>query len=369
MKQCMHKIETVKVPQGNAFRLLLPFKTARWENNELVPDNIDIRYLEDVVITIDGEVWTDYEMDDRGPIVQIGAEDFNELGAYNAVIEATYAGVAIRGAYYECFTRVEWSFESNVELHLPDSPLVAETSYVYIGITDDQELEALKQQYRNAIAACETARLQYEAAKEAYDEKAEALDDVAKETTSQAILTAVGNIHIDTSDLAKEQTLTAGIQAIIQDLAPKATKTQLDNATAQIIEAISHIDIDTSTLAKEATLTAVQQAVLTALSPKATTSDVNNAKQAILDALGQIQPDDPYSRALAAFFNITAEYDPDYTPLTAAEMIAIARDCQYNVMGTDWPIPTWLPTGVTEAQVESAAEGLGIPYHEPTQTA
>lgn len=59
----------------------------------------------------------------------------------------------------------------------------------------------------------------------------------------------------------------------------------------------------------------------------------------------------------------------EYTALTPAEAIAIARDCQYNVMGTDWPIPTWLPTGVTEAQVESAAEGLGIPYHEPTQTA
>ena len=70
---------------------------------------------------------------------------------------------------------------------------------------------------------------------------------------------------------------------------------------------------------------------------------------------------------LAAFFNITEA--TEYTALTPAEAIAIARDCQYNVMGTDWPIPTWLPTGVTEAQVESAAEGLGIPYHEPTQTA
>ena len=70
---------------------------------------------------------------------------------------------------------------------------------------------------------------------------------------------------------------------------------------------------------------------------------------------------------VADFFNITEA--TEYTALTSAEAIAIARDCQYNVMGTDWPIPTWLPTGVTEAQVESAAEGLGIPYHEPTQTA
>ena len=70
---------------------------------------------------------------------------------------------------------------------------------------------------------------------------------------------------------------------------------------------------------------------------------------------------------LAQFFNITEA--TEYTALTPAEAIAIARDCQYNVMGDDWPIPTWLPTGVTEAQVESAAQGLGIPYHEPTQTA
>ena len=296
MKQCLHKIESVKVPQGNAFRLLLPFKTARWEDAELVPDNIDIRYLTDVTITIDGEPWTDYEMDDRGPIVQIGAEDFNELGAYNAVIEATYAGVPIRGAYYECFTRVEWSFESNVELHLPDSPLVAETSYVYIGITDDQELEALKQQYRNAIASCETARLQYEAAKEAYDEKAEALDDVAKQTT-----------------------LTEGIQSVLQGLAPKATTAQLNTATETLLTAISHIDIDTTTLAKEQTLTNALQSVLTALNPKATTNDVTTAKDAILEALSHISPEDPYSQALAAFFGITPPV-PNAVPMTQQEV-------------------------------------------------
>ena len=268
MKQCLHKIESVKVPQGNAFRLLMPFKTARWENNELVPDNIDIRYLTDVTITIDGEPWTDYEMDERGPIVQIGAEDFNELGAYNAVIEATYAGVAIRGAYYECFTRVEWSFESNVELHLPDSPLVAETSYVYIGITDDQELEELKQQYRNAIASCETARLQYEAAKEAYDEKAEALDDVAKQST------------------------------MLQEFA----------LTLEAIAGI-HIDIPENIATKD-DVTAAKQAILTAIA---------NSKQDILDALGQISPVDEYSQALAAFFNITPPV-PDAVPMTQQEV-------------------------------------------------
>ena len=290
MKQCLHKIESVKVPQGNAFRLLMPFKTARWENNELVPDNIDIRYLTDVTITIDGEPWTDYEMDDRGPIVQIGAEDFNELGAYNAVIEATYAGVAIRGAYYECFTRVEWSFESNVELHLPDSPLVAETSYVYIGITDDQELEALKQQLRNAIAENEAARLAYIAAKEAYDEKAEALDDVAKQST------------------------------MLQEFA----------LTLEAIAGI-HIDIPED-IATEEDVTAAKQAILTAIS---------NSKQAILDALGQIQPDDPYSRAVAAFLGITDAYNPTLTPATDEEIINELETMWEDIFGTaPAPLPS-----------------------------
>ena len=87
----------------------------------------------------------------------------------------------------------------------------------------------------------------------------------------------------------------------------------------------------------------------------------------ISEQLDGLDVHDENAEHLAAFFNITEA--TEYTALTPAEAIAIARDCQYNVMGTDWPIPTWLPTGVTEAQVESAAEGLGIPYHEPTQTA
>lgn len=88
----------------------------------------------------------------------------------------------------------------------------------------------------------------------------------------------------------------------------------------------------------------------------------------VSEKLDELDVHDENAEHLAQFFGLP-EALPEYTALTPAEAIAIARDCQYNVMGTDWPIPTWLPTGVTEAQVESAAEGLGIPYHEPTQTA
>ena len=267
-QDCLCKTKTVKVPRGNAFQLLMPFKTAHWEDESIVPEDLDILSLDNVHITIAGIEWTDLEMDPRGPIVTIGADDFDAAGAYSAEITAEYCGVPIRGAYYECFTRVEWSFESNVELHLPDSPLVAETSYVYIGITDDQELEALKQQYRNAIASCETARLQYEAAKEAYDEKAEALDDVAKQST------------------------------MLQEFA----------LTLEAIAGI-HIDIPED-IATEEDVTAAKQAILTA---------ITNSKQDILTALGQISPVDEYSQALAAFFGITPPV-PNAVPMTQQEV-------------------------------------------------
>ena len=116
-QQCLCKQETVMVPRGNAFQLLMPFKTAHWEDESIVPEDLDILSLDNVHITIAGIEWTDFEMDPRGPIVTIGADDFDAVGAYSAEITAEYCGVPIRGAFFECFTRVEWSFESNVEQH------------------------------------------------------------------------------------------------------------------------------------------------------------------------------------------------------------------------------------------------------------
>ena len=279
MSKCMQH-NTIKVPQGNAWQLLLPLKTAHWSGKDLVTETIDYRALEDVQVLIDGVVWEDWQMTEDGPLCNIPAD--MPLGPHNTVITATYVGVEVKASYFENFTIVAWSFESNVGEHLLDAPLVSEAAYIYVGITDDEELEALKQQYREETAACETARLEYEAAKEEFDEKAEQLDDVAQQTT-----------------------LVDGIASVLQGFAPLATKTQLNTVAQDILTAISHIDIDTTTLAKEQTLTNGIQSILTALNPKATTSDVTAAKQAILDALSHIAPEDPNSKALAEFFGVT----------------------------------------------------------------
>lgn len=73
----------------------------------------------------------------------------------------------------------------------------------------------------------------------------------------------------------------------------------------------------------------------------------------------------PDSELLAEFFGITAA--TQYTALTDAEVIACCRDEQYNVMGDEWPIPAWLPDGLTEQDIQTAATALGITYHAPTE--
>ena len=234
---------TLKVPLGNAFQVLFPVKTAEWKDGERTVEVADVRALTDIVVKVDGEEWQlGWEMDERGPLVNF-PKDSLAKGPHNVEIIADYFGVAIRAAYFECITMVQWSYESNIGNYIIGSPLVAEAAYIYVGITDDEELEALKQQYREATAACETARLAYEAAKEEFDEKAEQLDDVARESTllqkSAAIIEAIAGIHIDIPDNI------------------------------------------------------------------ATKDDVTAAKQAILDALSQIQPEDPNSKALAEFFGVT----------------------------------------------------------------
>ena len=295
---------TLKVPLGNAFQVLFPVKTAEWKDGERTVEVADVRALTDIVVKVDGDEWQDWEMDERGPLVNF-PKDSLAKGPHNVEITADYFGVAIRAAYFECITMVQWSYESNIGNYIIGSPLVAEAAYIYVGITDDEELEQLKQQYRDATAACETARLQYEAAKEEFDEKAEQLDDVAQQTT-----------------------LVEGIASVLQGFAPLATTAQLNTVAQNILTAISHIDIDTTTLAKEQTLTNGIQSILTALNPKATTADVTAAKQAILDALSHISPEDPYSRALAQFFGLPQAL-PEIELATEQEV----KDINDDVMG------------------------------------
>ena len=196
MKECRQF--TVKVTEGNAFQLLLPLRTARWEENNLVVEDIDIMALQVESVTVDGNPWTNYQLEQQGPMLTIPAT--MPLGAHDVIVTATYYGVEVQASYYECFTIVRWSYESNVGNFIPDSPMIGEAAYIYVGITNDAELETLKQQLRDQIIAYKQAEEEAIASKIEFDNKAEKLDDVAQQSTSLQITDKLDNLNIESKD-------------------------------------------------------------------------------------------------------------------------------------------------------------------------
>ena len=201
--KCECKQFTIKVTQGNAWQLLLPLRTAHWEQDKQIVENVDVDALQDIVVYVDGEEWQDWVMDERGPLLTIPAD--MPFGAHNVEMTATYFGVEIRAAYFECFTIVRWSYESNTGQFIPDAPITGEAAYVYIGITDDQEIDALKAELRRKIAAANAAKEQYEAMAQEYAEKIAELDDLATKTD---VTTSTGTTA-DNITTAKNEILAA----------------------------------------------------------------------------------------------------------------------------------------------------------------
>ena len=218
--KCECKQFTIKVTQGNAWQLLLPLRTAHWEQDKQIVENVDVDALQDIVVYVDGEVWQDWVMDERGPLLTIPAD--MPFGAHNVEMTATYFGVEIRAAYFECFTIVRWSYESNTGQFIPDAPITGEAAYVYIGITDDEEIDALKAELRQKIAEANAAKARYEALVEEYAEKIEELDDLATKTD---VTTSTGTtaVNIATNEAHTAQNITTAKDEILAALPQEAS--------------------------------------------------------------------------------------------------------------------------------------------------
>lgn len=193
---------TIKVTEGNEWDLLLQLKTDTYESDQPISGDIDFRALEDVVTTIDGNEWP-HTIEDNGVMLHIPAD--MERGPHNVELTATYFGVEIRAAYFECFTIVKWSYESNVRNFIPEAPQASELAFVYVGITDDAELAALKAELRAEIAEMRAAKEHYEAMVEEYAEKIAELDDLA---TKADVTTSTGTTA-DNITTAKNEILAA----------------------------------------------------------------------------------------------------------------------------------------------------------------
>lgn len=175
----------IKVVEGNDFALLLPLKKRTYAANVPIDEDIDATELQNVVFKIGTREYTP-ELGTDG--VRVVVTDKPARGTYDIVLTATYRGSAIAVTYFEALTIVAWNYQSNAEQYVQGSPIEMQCAYVIGGTLTDAELIALKQQYIAAKEAMQEAQAAAERAKEAYDEKAEMLEDVAQETTSRTIL-------------------------------------------------------------------------------------------------------------------------------------------------------------------------------------
>ena len=180
----------IRITEGNNFSIILPLRSRTYVSTKPIDEDIDPAQLENVVVTFGG---VEYSAQITAQGVQIDLPATLDVGTYNILLTAEYLESSIRAAYESAVTIVPWSAQSTAEQYIAGSPIVLRAAYVLSGALTDAELEALKQEYREKIAEAEQAKEEAEQAKEDFIEKAEQLDDVAKETTSQEIHEIIGD--------------------------------------------------------------------------------------------------------------------------------------------------------------------------------
>lgn len=246
----------IKVVEGNEFALLLTLKKRTFTASRPIDEDIDPTALENCVVKVNGVEYTP-SIDEQGVTVIMPAT--LKRTTYNIELTATYQGSAIRAAYFEAFTIVAWNEQSDAQQYIQGSPVVLEPAYIIGGTLTDAELEQLKQEYREKIAAAEAAKEAADQAKEDFDEKAEALDNldnVAQQGTNA------------NATLTNTQAAAIAANQYGQTINNKIGDPQSGQADT-LFGAIANINIDTSTIAKQgtnasATLTATQTAATNA---------------------------------------------------------------------------------------------------------
>ena len=198
---------TIKITEGNAFTLIFQLKRRSYVAERPIDEDIDVTRLSDVHVTLGG---VEYAPTIETYGVRIDVPATLARGTYDGLLTADYDGNAIHGAYESCVQVVAWNAQSNAQQYILGSPVATKAAYVLGYMPTDAEVEELKQQLREQIAAAEHAEAEAIAEKERYAEAIEHLDDIAQESTLTQgvadIRNDIANIDIDTTTLAKETT-------------------------------------------------------------------------------------------------------------------------------------------------------------------
>lgn len=204
--------KTVKITAGQPFTVFVPLVIL---NADGTKEAVEANTLTDVSVKAQNgarEYTVPANTYDRYLVLQV-SKNLLPVGVYDLIITATLqSGRAFRLAMQEAIGVMSWDWQTNwrdylvgEHIELCDQPFIAGE------FMTDAELEALKQQLREQIAAAEQAEAEAIAEKERYAEAIEHLDDIAQESTLthgvSDIRHDIANIDIDIpSDYAKETT-------------------------------------------------------------------------------------------------------------------------------------------------------------------
>lgn len=204
-------METLKIVKGQPFVLWVPTIMLNADGKQA----IDASTLTNVAVTAGNgckKIDIGYQPFEHWLVLQFGGN--LEVGPYNIRIDGKLeSDREFSLALSKAVEIVNWDKDSNWDrfivgdhVELTDAPFITGTFYT------DAELEALKQEAREKIAEAEQAKADAEAAKQEFIEKAEQLDDVAKETTSQEIKQLIIN-----EGIPRAEVYAAEIREIIGD--------------------------------------------------------------------------------------------------------------------------------------------------------
>lgn len=217
---------TIKITEGNAFTLIFPLKRRSYVAERPIDEDIDVTRLSDVRVTLGG---VEYAPTIETYGVRIDVPATLARGTYDGLLTADYDGNAIRGAYESCVQIVAWNAQSNAQQYILGSPVATNAAYVLGYMPTDAEVEALKQQLREQIAAAAQAEAEALAEKQRYAEAIEHLDDIAKQGDDPEVsITSLSKIieGLDISQVAKQGTDST------------ATNTSIRNKVDEIIATI-----------------------------------------------------------------------------------------------------------------------------------
>lgn len=208
---------TIKITEGNAFTLIFPLKLRSYVAERPIDKDIDVTRLSNVHVTLGG---VEYAPTIETYGVRIDVPATLVRGTYDGLLTADYDGNAIRGAYESCVQIVAWNAQSNAQQYILSSPVATNAAYVLGYMPTDTEVEALKQQLRDQIAAAKHAEAEAIAEKERYAEAIEHLDDIAKQGDDPEVsLTSLSEIieGLDISKVAKQGTDRTATNTAIRD--------------------------------------------------------------------------------------------------------------------------------------------------------